>query len=94
MSFTVKASILTGLLAAGALADDQVGLCTGNDCGYCPNKLTTTGKGYPTCVVYDRDTTLGGHKDDYELHSDTRYVWFDIGKLAVSINKCFLLTST
>ncbi|KAF2718949.1 hypothetical protein K431DRAFT_305544 [Polychaeton citri CBS 116435] len=78
MQSIVAASTLMGLWATQVLAQDQLGLCTGAGCEYCPNKLTTAGKGYPTCVVYDRDTTLGGFQDQYKLVADTREVWFDI----------------
>lgn len=42
----------------------------------------------PACVVYDRDTVLGGYADSYEAVSgqDQKIVYFDIGSSLVSLS--------
>lgn len=57
-----------------------MGLCNTNQCDYCPNSLTTAGTGYPACVIYDRDTVLGGKAADYpDEINGSRMIYYDIG---------------
>jgi len=50
-SFSIE--VLMGLLAVGAIAQESpVKLCNSEDCDYCPSSITTTGTGYPSCVIY------------------------------------------
>jgi hypothetical protein len=74
------ADILIGLLAARAVAQAPVSLCTGEACDNCPNALTTAGTGYPQCVIYDRDTVLGAKESEYEPElNGGRMIYYDIG---------------
>jgi hypothetical protein len=44
--------------------------------------LTTTGTGFPTCVIYDRDTVLGGKEAEYPPKlGDSRMIYYDIGMM-------------
>ena len=80
--------ILIGLLAVGATAQGApVKLCNSQACDYCPNSLTTTGTGYPSCVIYDRDTVLGGKEADYPPEvGGSRLIYYDIGMLELQSN--------
>jgi hypothetical protein len=72
---------LIGLLAAHALAQAPMRLCTSEACDNCPNALTTTGTGYPQCVIYDRDTVLGVDASEYpEELNGVRTIYYDIGQ--------------
>jgi hypothetical protein len=72
--------VLMGLLAIGAAAQESpVKLCNGEACDYCPSSLTTTGTGYPSCVIYDRDTVLGGKVGDFDpVKGESRMIYYDI----------------
>lgn len=76
--FSVEA--IMALLAVGAIAQDSpVKLCNAETCDYCPSSITTTGTGYPSCVIYDRETVLGGKSGDYSPQTgDHREIFFDI----------------
>jgi len=71
---------LLGLLAMRASAQEApVKLCNSEACDYCPSSLTTTGTGFPSCVIYDRDTVLGGKVADYPpVLGDSRMIYYDI----------------
>jgi hypothetical protein len=71
---------LMGLMAIGTVAQESpIKLCNGKSCKYCPSSLTTTGTGYPSCVVYDRDTVLGGKVGDYApIEGESRMIYYDI----------------
>jgi hypothetical protein len=57
-------------------------LCTDKSCKDCPNALTTDGTGYPKCVIYDRDTVLGGKEDEYPpIEGNSRTIYYEIGTL-------------
>lgn len=75
--------VLLSLLAIGAIAQDSpVKLCNSVNCDYCPSSITTQGTGYPACVVYDRDTVLGGKSADFPPRTgDFRKIWFDIAPI-------------
>jgi hypothetical protein len=58
---------LTGLLTIGAIAQESpMKMCNSEKCDYSPSSITTAGTGYPACVVYDRDTVLGGKAGDFD----------------------------
>jgi len=82
MPFLLKPQVLIALLAIGAIAQESpVKLCTSEACDKCPNSLITTGTGFPSCVIYDRDTALGGkfYSDMYEPEiGGSRNIYFDI----------------
>lgn len=80
MSSLRISSVLVGLLSLSAQAQDSpVRLCNSDACDYCPTSITTTGTGYPACVIYDRDTVLGGKEADYPpVKGDSREIFFDI----------------
>ena len=88
MAINTILPVVLGFLTIGSLAQAPMGLCTGSDCGYCPNSVTTAGTGYPACVVYDRDTVLGGSAGEYEQteNSARKQIYFDIGKLDPGFN--------
>lgn len=54
---------LSALSAAFAQAAD-VTWCKDEDCSDCPSGITTSGPGYPECVIYDSDTVFGGQGFD------------------------------
>jgi hypothetical protein len=58
-----------------------VRLCTGGSCKSCPSSLTTTGTGFPKCVVYNRETVLGGSAKQFAPERNgKRKIYFDIKK--------------
>jgi hypothetical protein len=78
MFSSVVPPVLVAILATAAQAQ-VMGICTGEECDYCPNSLTTAGTGFPECVIYDRDTVLGGKEGDYEGEvSGSRDLYYDI----------------
>jgi hypothetical protein len=80
--------VVMSLLAIGAIAQDApINLCTSEACDWCPNSLTTTGTGYPACVIYDRDTVLGGKEAEYPPKlGDSRMIYYDIGRMKFRCN--------
>jgi hypothetical protein len=86
MPSLLAVEVLIGLLAIGATAQNApMSLCTSEACDYCPNSITTAGTGYPACVIYDRDTVLGGKEADYPPEvSGSRMIYYDIGRLKSS----------
>jgi hypothetical protein len=81
-SFTTQA--LMGLWAIGAIAQESpVKMCNSENCDYCPSSITTAGTGYPACVIYDRDTVLGGKAGDFDpVVGGTRMIYYDIAPTA------------
>lgn len=82
-SCNMSVVLMTAIFGALALGQDSpIRLCTESACDNCPNSLTTAGTGYPSCVIYDRDTVLGGTVDQYEMApADTRKIFYDIGEI-------------
>jgi hypothetical protein len=69
-----------GLGLVAAQDQSPMSLCTDESCGNCPNALTTDGTGYPECVIYERDTVLGGKEDEYPpVKGNSRTIYYDIG---------------
>lgn len=75
--------VLIGLLTARAVAQGTpVKVCTAIGCENCPNAVVSTGPAYPDCVVYDRDTVLGGAMGEYEpIVEGMQNIWFDVSML-------------
>lgn len=71
-------ALFASLLTPVAGQDGALRLCTGDGCDYCPNSLTQQGTGYPACVIYEKETVLGGYIDQYEGSGDVKTVYFDV----------------
>lgn len=53
---------LTAVLSAAIplVVGQDVSWCKAEGCDDCPSALTSSGPGYPECVIYDSNTVFGG----------------------------------
>lgn len=79
MFFNLLALMATGYIASQVIAQSgDIGLCTSEGCGDCPNTLLQQGNGYPACVIYNRDDILGDYREQYNIESQLADIYFNI----------------